>query len=431
MEERVASPETLPLACSVGIMAYNEAGNIARAIESILRQQPANAYVAEVIVIASGCTDRTVPIVAEIARKDSRVRLIVQERREGKASAINEFLRVARSPVNLMSSADVVLKDGTIEALVGHFQDPTVGMVGGRPQPVNSDQTFIGFAVHLLWDMHDQVARDQPKLGEVVAFRNVVPSIPLDTAVDEISIQALVSQLGYRLVYDPEAVIYNRGPATAGDFLRQRRRIHAGHLQIRQQQGYAASTMSVRRVTQALLSVQPFTTPRSAAWAMGTIGLEALSRGLGRYDYLRRKQHAVWQMATSTKSGIFGLSGDEGHQSVLVFRIVDYAKHETELGARAGRQLIQQVMQQLQSQLGAEANISSKNGGTIIVMLAAGREEAEPLALQLVDCIEAQPLRCGGRGEGLSVKLACGLISFSQAGEPVSLSIPAAVPANA
>jgi glycosyltransferase involved in cell wall biosynthesis len=112
MEERVASPETLPLACSVGIMAYNEAGNIARAIESILRQQPANAYVAEVIVIASGCTDRTVPIVAEIARKDSRVRLIVQERREGKASAINEFLRVARSPVNLMSSADLVLKDG-------------------------------------------------------------------------------------------------------------------------------------------------------------------------------------------------------------------------------------------------------------------------------------------------------------------------------
>ena len=71
---------------------------------------------------------------------------------------------------------------------------------------------------------------ESPKLGEIVAFRNVIPRIPLDTAVDELSIQALITQLGYQLVYEPEAVVYNRGPATVGDFLRQRRRIYAGHL---------------------------------------------------------------------------------------------------------------------------------------------------------------------------------------------------------
>src|SRR2546423_10240164 len=85
----LASPS---LACSVGIMAYNEAANIATAIETILHQHLTTAHLAELIVVVSGCTDETIPIVAAIARDDARLRLLVQERREGKAAAINLFL---------------------------------------------------------------------------------------------------------------------------------------------------------------------------------------------------------------------------------------------------------------------------------------------------------------------------------------------------
>jgi cellulose synthase/poly-beta-1,6-N-acetylglucosamine synthase-like glycosyltransferase len=220
-------------------MAYNEAANIATAIETILQQRLTTAHIAELIVVASGCTDETVPIVAAIARRDARVRLIVQERREGKAAAINLFLGAARSPLLLMVGADVLVKDGTIDALLHHFADPSVGMVGGHPLPVNDEGTFLGHTVHLLWRLHDRLAREAPKLGEVVAFRNVVPSIPLDSAVDEISIQAVITQLGYRLVYEPGAIIYNRGPATVRDFLRQRRRIYCGIVAFSQTQALA------------------------------------------------------------------------------------------------------------------------------------------------------------------------------------------------
>src|SRR5215468_1825564 len=51
------------LECSVGIMAYNEAANVANAIASILGQPLARGHIAEVIVVASGCTDDTSPIV--------------------------------------------------------------------------------------------------------------------------------------------------------------------------------------------------------------------------------------------------------------------------------------------------------------------------------------------------------------------------------
>src|SRR5437764_8555830 len=282
--------------CSVGIMAYNEEANIAEAIATILEQRVSSGEIAELVVVASGCDDRTVPIVAEIAASDPSVRVIEQECREGKASAINLFIAAARSPVLLMVSADVLVKDGTIDALLRHFEDPTVGMVGGHPTPVNSETTFLGHAVHLQWRRHDRIARQSPKLGEIVAFRNVVPSIPLDTAVDEISIQALITQLGYRLVYEPEALVYNRGPATVRDFLRQRRRIYAGHLRIRQQQGYAASTMSAARVGRALLALHPFTPPRAACWTLGAVSLEALARGLGHYDYRCNRPHHVWEV---------------------------------------------------------------------------------------------------------------------------------------
>jgi glycosyltransferase involved in cell wall biosynthesis len=408
-------------------MAYNEAANIARTIESILRQDASAGHVAELIVVASGCTDATVPIVSGIARSDPRVQLIVQQHREGKASAINLFLAAARSPILLMVSADVILREGAVEALLAPFRDPTVGMVGGRPIPVNDRHTFLGFTVHLLWNLHDRVAREEPKLGEVAAFRNVVPSIPADTPVDEISLQAFISKLGYRLVYEPQAVIYNRGPSTVGDFLRQRRRIYAGHLRVRQQQGYVASTMQVRRIARALLEAHSYLTPRGAMWTTGAVGLEAAARGLGYYDFLLHKPHSVWHTAVTTKARIAAGIGGEDHESVLVFRIMDYSRYEHDLGTRAAQQLVQQVMRVMKQLLGDEAVVSAKGGGITVAVVPGSRDEAEPLGCQLKEAIEATTLRCNGHRDGIAVKLSFGLIVFSPMGQPVPYSVHEAV----
>lgn len=44
---------------SVGIMAYNEEANIGRLLGSVLGQRFTHGYLKEIIVVASGCTDRT------------------------------------------------------------------------------------------------------------------------------------------------------------------------------------------------------------------------------------------------------------------------------------------------------------------------------------------------------------------------------------
>jgi biofilm PGA synthesis N-glycosyltransferase PgaC len=413
-----------PLAYSVGIMAYNEEANIAHAIEAVLAQRLSSGEITELIVVASGCTDRTADIVLKVAHDDPRVRLVVQKRREGKASAINLFIGAARSPILLMVGADVLVKEGTIDTLVQHFRDPAVGMVGGHPIPVNDERTFLGHAVHLLWRLHDQVARRTPKLGEIVAFRNVVPSIPFDTAVDEISIQALTTQLGYQLVYEPRAIVYNRGPTSVSDFLRQRRRIYAGHLRIRKQQGYTASTMNVWRIACALLRSGSFRTPRSALWTLCTVALEAIARVLGYYDVIRRQPHHVWKTATTTKRHVAEGAGARLEENVLVFHIVDFPRLQLELGVRVSRQIARAVFRHIQEALGSSATVSAQQNGTIVAIVYGERKKAEGATRSLLQELARSPFLLNGHRDGVPIALACGIVAFTQVGQPLARSIP-------
>ncbi|HEV2038246.1 MAG TPA: glycosyltransferase, partial [Candidatus Eremiobacteraceae bacterium] len=62
---------------ALGIMAYNEERNIARLLDSVL-QQSVSDRLASIVVVASGCTDRTCEIVEHYARRDSRISLIAE-----------------------------------------------------------------------------------------------------------------------------------------------------------------------------------------------------------------------------------------------------------------------------------------------------------------------------------------------------------------
>jgi hypothetical protein len=63
----------------------------------------------------------------------------------------------------------------------------------------------------------------------------------------------------------------------------------------------------VRRIGRALLALHPFMSPRAACWTLGAVGLEALARVLGHYDYRRNRSHHVWEMVASTTPAELGL----------------------------------------------------------------------------------------------------------------------------
>jgi len=289
-----------PIPCSLGIMAHNEAANIGRLLARVAASRLERVRVAEIIVVASGCTDDTEAIVRAAAAADPRIRLISQPTRQGKASAMNLFLRDAACDVLVLSSADLLPSEDAIERLVSPFADPEVGMTACRPEPVNDPATFMGFAAHLLWDLHHRMNLAGFKAGEMIAFRKVFTRIPPHTAVDEASVEPLIRGQGYGVRYVPDAVVYNKGPETVNDFLRQRRRIYAGHLEMQAALGYSVSTMSGGKIAGLLLRNLDWR-PRQLWWTARVVALEVYGRYLGRQDYRARRSHTVWEIAATTK----------------------------------------------------------------------------------------------------------------------------------
>jgi len=288
------------ISVSVGICAYNEERDIGRLLERLLNQKTDIVDIREIIVVSSGSTDRTDEIVKAFSKRDSRVKLVTQPRRMGKASAVNEFLKRASGDICVLESADTIPAQDAVEKLCRPFLDPRVGMTGGRPIPLNDGGTFIGFVGRLLWWLHHRISVRNPKLGELIAFRRVISSIPEDVVVDECYIEAVIKGMSYELKYVPDAIVYNMAPRSISDFLKQRRRIHAGYIQLKKKLGYAPSTLDVSATVREVLrgiALKPSKLP----WFLGAIALELLARILGVYDYYSGKKQHVWEVVSATK----------------------------------------------------------------------------------------------------------------------------------
>jgi cellulose synthase/poly-beta-1,6-N-acetylglucosamine synthase-like glycosyltransferase len=287
--------------CSVGITAYNEEANIGRLLQTIIDQRLYEVEITEIIVVASGCTDRTEDIVREYMEVDPRIQLCVQEQREGKTSAINVFLAQAKEKLCVLESGDTLPREDTIEKMVRMFCDPAVGMTGAQKVAVNTPDHIVGVLSHLRLKMEHQLCLEIPRLGELIAFRKVFDQIPPDVAMDEAFVEALIIRRGMQVRYAPDAVVYSLGPETVSDFVRQRRRNYAGHLYLKDKYEYQVSSLqNVRVLRIALEEVWGAIRLVATLVILGT--LEAYSRILGAWDYrVRKKKHVVWDMAWTTK----------------------------------------------------------------------------------------------------------------------------------
>jgi poly-beta-1,6-N-acetyl-D-glucosamine synthase len=287
--------------CSLGVLAHNEGHNIVRTLHALVAQQLEDAVIEEIIVIASGCTDSTVELARGVASAYPLIKVEVEEQRTGKAAAIKRLISLSHGDVIVLVGADTLPEPTAIEQLAQPFKDPTVGMTGARVVPLNIPTTWLGFAVQMLWHVHHHLALRKAKLGELVAFRNVIDDFPVDTSTDEPAIEALIAAKGYRLVYAPKAVVYNRGPESAEEFLVQRRRIFAGEVRIALRYGYFTSSLNLRYVLPvAVEAIRSY--PRFFVWTFAAMAVESWARVLGLCDALRGHEDVVWRAIETSKT---------------------------------------------------------------------------------------------------------------------------------
>ena len=285
---------------SIGIMAYNEEANIIQLIHSIQNQKLDKISINKIIIVSSGSTDNTNMLVRELSKKDKRINLILEKNRKGKYSAINKFLKRSKSRICVLCSADLKLKEDAIEKLCLPFFNRNIGIVSSRPIPVNKNKGFIGYTVNLQWYIHHKISLNKPKFGELIAFRKLFDRIE-KTAVDEEYIAMLIlNKFKMQGYYAQNSILYNKGPETLSDIIRQQRRIHAGHISLGIKNNYLPSS-NLRLILFSILS-EPSILIKGHIKFIFAICVGIISRFLGFYDlFIKRNKHFSWDIAKSTK----------------------------------------------------------------------------------------------------------------------------------
>jgi len=297
------------VSASIGICAYNEEDNIERLLTNLLYEQnlPSNF---EVIVVCSGCTDKTPSIVRKSCEKDQRVRLILEPERKGKASAVNEILSAYKGKYLFFVPADVLPEKGSLGRLLKHFKNQKVGVAGGRPTLINEEERLQGVEdlAHLMWRIHNQtlqVLNHDNVLthasGELLCIRRgIVTKIPVEVINDDAYIAMKANQKGFLVRFDPNARVRIKVPSKFADLIRQRKRIVYGHYQIKKIHGSFPRTIESMAFYDPKRVIRIFAEiirehPRETHKLVAAVVFEMLVNVLALLDMIGGETHVPWK----------------------------------------------------------------------------------------------------------------------------------------
>ena len=204
---------------SVSILtaAHNEASCIRATIENKLSlDYPADRR--EIIVISDASEDGTDAIVREFA--DRGVRLVRQGERRGKSAALNLGLEIAKGEIIVFSDANSIYERSALRELVRAFEDPSVGYVTGKMVYTHPDGSIVGEGCSAYMRYENWLRKWETKLGSIVGVDGGVDAMrrslyhPLrPDQLPDFVIPLRVTSEGYRVVYEPAAVL--REPTTS------------------------------------------------------------------------------------------------------------------------------------------------------------------------------------------------------------------------
>jgi cellulose synthase/poly-beta-1,6-N-acetylglucosamine synthase-like glycosyltransferase len=244
----------------IGICAYNEENNIGNLLHNLVVKQdlPKNC---KVLVVCSGCTDKTPLMVKEFGKRDERIEAVIEESRRGKANALNSLFKIVResAEVLVLVNADAVPRRGSITKLLFKLANSEAGAVFAQPVPSKVSGGICYGIVNVIWRLHHAISlRQEAKLSaELCAIRaSCLREIPEKVATDEPYIELAIRQQGYDVLYVPEALVYIRCPTNITDLLKQRRRILFGHKQLQKATNFRVSTSSFRNILRAIPSLE-------------------------------------------------------------------------------------------------------------------------------------------------------------------------------
>ena len=221
---RANTHEQLP-GVSLLIPAHNEQSRLPEKIAS-LRQldYPQDRF--DVIFVSDGSSDGTNRILA--ACEEPNIRALYLPERKGKANALNLAVAEARHNILVFSDAATLFAPDAVKNLVRHFSDPSVGLVCGALQFVRTAESQHTEGAY--WKYESMLRLMEARLGATLTASGAIYAMrrqcyrPLGagTVIEDFLIPMNARKLGYRVLYDPEAVATDfAAPSVAGEFARR------------------------------------------------------------------------------------------------------------------------------------------------------------------------------------------------------------------
>jgi len=272
----------------IGICAYNEEANIGKLLQNLLTQQLDRDFrLNKVIVVASGCTDKTEEIVKDYSKIRSKVKLITEREKKGKTSALNIMLDAVQADVLVYLNADVVPAQGSINNMLRYFLDNSVGTVSAKVIPVDDRKKFAGFYSHFFWLFSHFICVNLfvKVQGELCAIRSkLIGKIPWDVPWEDHYFEVITRRQGFRVVYA------------------QRRRIFTGYMYLRKKYTDWTPTPDLYKVFSFLNEVVNLNDVREVVWTWVIAFLEAIVFLMALIDLKRGYVPAKWQPISSMKN---------------------------------------------------------------------------------------------------------------------------------
>lgn len=225
-DEQLLPPVTMVVA------AYNEAGLIEEKVRNFL----AIDYPADRLFLAigsDGSSDGTNEILERLA-DGKRVQAWVFER-GGKMKTVNRIIERCATPYLVFSDANTMYEPRSIQRLMRHFADPSIGGVCGnlRLHPVNESVGGAGESTY--WSFENAIKRWEGNVvttlgasGGIYAIRSELYEAQPETGqvADDFLLPLRILRHGYRFVFDEEALAFeSTEPSMRREF---RRKIRVG-----------------------------------------------------------------------------------------------------------------------------------------------------------------------------------------------------------
>lgn len=217
---------------TVLIAAFNEEREIEHTVLNKLSQDyPPDRL--EVIVVSDGSTDRTDAIVRRLAEHSGgRLRFLRQEPRQGKTQALNMAVTHAAGDILVFADANSIYAPDGLRRLVRSFADPEVGYVTGQMIYTNLDGSGIGEGSGAYMRYENLLRVLETRLNSVVGVDGGIDAVRRELYVPMCSDQLPdfvlplnVIEQGKRVVYEPNAMLFEPALSIATEEFRMRVRV--------------------------------------------------------------------------------------------------------------------------------------------------------------------------------------------------------------